>query len=108
MSRTWARASRFTAVLSATKRSAARSTAVVETVWISEREREHGSGCALELIGHMQRGATAFAALSDLHALRAITELQRAGIAVPGEATVTGFDDLMTFRARCCNPIPRW
>ncbi len=76
-------------------KSAARGKAVVETIWISDRERANGSGCALGLITHMQRGATAFAALSDLHALRAITELQGAGIAVPREATVTGFDDLI-------------
>ncbi len=40
-------------------------------------------------------GFTAFAAISDLHALRALTELQRAGISVPEQVSVTGFDDLV-------------
>ncbi|WP_339947445.1 LacI family DNA-binding transcriptional regulator [uncultured Albimonas sp.] len=39
-------------------------------------------------------GVTAFLATSDLHALTVLTALQRAGLAVPGRASVAGFDDL--------------
>ncbi|SNT28235.1 LacI family DNA-binding transcriptional regulator [Tropicimonas sediminicola] len=39
-------------------------------------------------------GATAFAATSDLHALTALTRLQGAGLSVPGDVSVLGFDDL--------------
>lgn len=66
----------------------------VETIWIVEIEAEHGKGCALDLAGWRARGFTAFACVSDPHALRALTELQSAGIAIPAEATVTGFDNL--------------
>lgn len=40
-------------------------------------------------------GATAIAAVSDLIALRVMTALQRAGVAVPAQVSVTGFDDLV-------------
>ncbi|UIK10236.1 substrate-binding domain-containing protein [Rhizobium leguminosarum] len=43
----------------------------------------------------VRQGFTAFAALSDLHALRALTELQQAGINIPADVSVTGFDDLI-------------
>jgi LacI family transcriptional regulator len=43
----------------------------------------------------VEKGITAFAAVSDLHALRAVTELQRGGISIPGDVSVTGFDDLI-------------
>lgn len=66
----------------------------VETIWIVEIEAKHGKGCALDLAGWRARGFTAFACVSDPHALRALTELQSAGIAIPAEATVTGFDNL--------------
>lgn len=39
-------------------------------------------------------GVTAFLATSDLHALTVLTALQRAGLAVPAQASVAGFDDL--------------
>ncbi len=42
-----------------------------------------------------RQGFTAFAALSDLQALRALTELQQDGISVPADVSVTGFDDLI-------------
>ncbi|KQV41426.1 MULTISPECIES: LacI family DNA-binding transcriptional regulator [unclassified Rhizobium] len=66
----------------------------VETIWIVEIEAKHGKGCALDLAAWRARGFTAFACVSDPHALRALTELQSAGIAIPAEATVTGFDNL--------------
>ncbi len=40
-------------------------------------------------------GFTGFAAVYDLLALRALTELQRDGIDVPLQASVSGFDDLV-------------
>ena len=68
---------------------------ITETVWIEALEAERGPGCALGLRERVAQGFTAFAALSDLTALRALTELQVAGIAVPHSASVSGFDDLI-------------
>jgi LacI family transcriptional regulator len=66
-----------------------------ETLWIDRLEQENGSGCPLGLAEKVRRGFTAFAALSDLQALRALTELQQAGINIPADVSVTGFDDLI-------------
>jgi len=76
-------------------KAAARDKAQVDALWVDALERDHGAGCPLGLADMAARGVTAFAALSDLFALRAVTELQRAGIAVPDAASVTGFDDLV-------------
>lgn len=65
------------------------------TLWIERLERDRGDGCPLGLREKVKEGFTAFAALSDLQALRALTELQRDGIDVPATASVTGFDDLI-------------
>ncbi|SHN07796.1 LacI family DNA-binding transcriptional regulator [Roseibium suaedae] len=64
-------------------------------LWIEPHEEAHGKGCHLGLKERFEEGVTAFAAVSDLHALRALTELQGAGVRVPDEASVTGFDDLI-------------
>jgi LacI family transcriptional regulator len=64
-------------------------------LWVERLERDRGGGCALGLAAKVREGYTAFAALSDLQALRALTELQRDGITVPDMASVTGFDDLI-------------
>ncbi len=69
--------------------------AKVEAVWIEKLEAKAGQGCSLGLEAAVARGVTAIAAISDLVALRALTELQRAGIAVPEDVSVTGFDDLI-------------
>ncbi|AYG57589.1 LacI family DNA-binding transcriptional regulator [Rhizobium jaguaris] len=74
-------------------KSALDGTIETEVLWIEKLEERNGPGCLLGLADKVQQGFTAFAAVSDLHALRALTELQRAGIAVPDSATVTGFDD---------------
>jgi LacI family transcriptional regulator len=66
-----------------------------EILWIERHEQNHGQGSLLGLQKKVEAGFTAFAAISDLHALRALTELQRAGIAVPEDVSVTGFDDLV-------------
>jgi len=66
-----------------------------QTLWIDVIEKAGGAGCRLGLADRVAAGFTAFAAVSDLHALRALTELQREGIDVPEEASVTGFDDLI-------------
>jgi len=68
---------------------------VADVLWIERHEQAHGKGSLLGLKQKVDEGFTAFAAVSDLHALRALTELQRAGIAVPEDASVTGFDDLV-------------
>jgi LacI family transcriptional regulator len=66
-----------------------------DTLWIEPLERVSGKGCPLGLAEKVAEGYTAFACISDLHALRALTELQRAGVNVPEKASVTGFDDLI-------------
>lgn len=67
----------------------------VETIWIDRLERLQGIDCSLGLCERVAQGVTAFAAASDLHALRVMAELQRGGVKVPEEASVTGFDDLL-------------
>lgn len=66
----------------------------VETIWIVEIEAKRGKGCALDLENWRARGFSAFACVSDPHALRALTEFQSAGVAIPAEVSVTGFDNL--------------
>jgi LacI family transcriptional regulator len=66
-----------------------------ETLWIERLERQNGKNCPLGLAQKVGDGFTAFACVSDLIALRALTELQGAGIAVPDAVSVTGFDDLV-------------
>lgn len=63
-----------------------------ETLWL-----EHlGSGTGpLGLAAMVSRGFTAIATVSDLQALRVLTELHGAGIRVPEDVSVTGFDDLI-------------
>ncbi|WP_430513669.1 LacI family DNA-binding transcriptional regulator [Pannonibacter phragmitetus] len=67
----------------------------VEVLWIEPHEALHGTGASLGLAARVAEGFTAFAALSDLQALRALTELQQAGLRVPQDASLTGFDDLI-------------
>lgn len=69
--------------------------AKTETLWIAPLEQREGAGCRLGVADRVVQGFTAFAAVSDLHALRVLTELQREGISVPEQASVTGFDDLI-------------
>ncbi|MBM7044145.1 LacI family DNA-binding transcriptional regulator [Rhizobium lusitanum] len=76
-------------------KSALDATVKTEVLWIEKIEERGGPGCLLGLADKVQQGFTAFAAVSDLHALRALTELQRAGVSVPDSASVTGFDDLI-------------
>jgi LacI family transcriptional regulator len=66
-----------------------------ETLWIERLEAKFGEGQCLGLSAKVTEGFTAFAASSDLLALRVLTELQRSGIDVPRQASVTGFDDLV-------------
>jgi LacI family transcriptional regulator len=70
-------------------------TVTTEVLWIEKIESQFGAGCPLGLAEKARQGFTAFAAISDLPALRALTELQQAGISVPGNVSVTGFDDLI-------------
>ncbi len=66
-----------------------------QTMWIDRIEAERGRGCPLGLKDLVEQGFTAFAATNDLHALRVLTELQQAGVKVPGDVSVAGFDDLV-------------
>ncbi|MGE7367443.1 LacI family DNA-binding transcriptional regulator [Neorhizobium sp. NPDC001467] len=68
---------------------------VAETIWIEALEDAGGRGCSLGLADAVARGATAVATVSDLIALRALTELHHAGLEVPRDVSVTGFDDLI-------------
>lgn len=65
-----------------------------EVVWVEKLEKQRGAGCALGLAQWFDRGFTAYATVSDLLALRALTELLGAGISIPDQVSVTGFDDL--------------
>jgi LacI family transcriptional regulator len=49
-------------------------------------------------------GVTAIIAYNDVMAMGVLTRLRDRGIAVPGEVSVTGFDDLM-FAAGCAPPL---
>ena len=66
-----------------------------DTLWVGDLEISQGAGCALGLAARVADGFTGFAAVYDLLALRALTELQRDGIDVPLQASVSGFDDLV-------------
>lgn len=66
-----------------------------DTLWVGDLEISQGTGCALGLSARVADGFTGFAAVYDLLALRALTELQRDGIDVPLQASVSGFDDLV-------------
>lgn len=68
--------------------------AQMDILWLEDHARGHGETAPLGLPSLVGQGITAFAAVSDLIALRVLTELQRAGIRVPEEASLTGFDDL--------------
>lgn len=65
-----------------------------EVLWVEKHDAEHGAASSLGLATRVASGVTAFACVSDLLALRALTELQRAGVRVPEEVSITGFDDL--------------
>ena len=66
-----------------------------EVVWLEKLSPPEAPESRLGLAARVAEGFSAFAALSDLTAVRALTELQGAGIAVPEAASVTGFDDLI-------------
>ncbi|HVW56923.1 MAG TPA: LacI family DNA-binding transcriptional regulator [Rhizobiaceae bacterium] len=63
---------------------------VTETIW-TEKLRNRSMG----LPRMLEQGFTAFATVSDLLALRVLTELQKIGVHVPEDVSVTGFDDLV-------------
>lgn len=67
----------------------------VDVVYLDALEKPVRGGSSLGLIERVASGVTAIAALSDLTALRALTELQGAGISVPQTVSVSGFDDLL-------------
>lgn len=64
-------------------------------IWAEKIAMERGPGAPLGLAAFAREGFTACAAVSDLLALRALTELLGAGVAVPEGMSVTGFDDLI-------------
>ncbi|QDL94040.1 LacI family transcriptional regulator (plasmid) [Paroceanicella profunda] len=64
-------------------------------IWAEPAGAPPQRSAPLGLAARAAEGATAFAAVSDLLALRALTELQSAGLGVPEDVSVTGFDDLV-------------
>lgn len=66
-----------------------------ETIWIQKLQERPGANGTLGLVQRVREGATAFATVSDLHALGVLMELQSAGLRVPEDVSVTGFDDLV-------------
>lgn len=57
-------------------------------LWLEE-------GGIAAVVAAVATGATAVAATSDLVALQVLTGLQKAGLSVPGDVSLTGFDDLV-------------
>jgi LacI family transcriptional regulator len=66
-----------------------------QTIWLEPILRNGGTTASLKLPHLVETGITAVATVSDLLALRVLTELQTAGFRVPGHVSVTGFDDLI-------------
>lgn len=56
--------------------------------------QEDGNPPTVDWRLRIEDGTTAIAAVTDLLALQVMTELQRLGFALPGDVSVTGFDDL--------------
>ncbi|MDH7972875.1 LacI family DNA-binding transcriptional regulator [Sphingomonas sp. AR_OL41] len=56
-------------------------------------DEESGTAAAAELIGEAERADALFAA-NDMMAIGALVAFQRAGLAVPGDIAVAGFDDI--------------
>ena len=56
-------------------------------------DEESGTATAHELIGEAERADALFAA-NDMMAIGALVAFQRAGLAVPGDIAVAGFDDI--------------
>lgn len=69
--------------------------ATVDMLFTEDLVSQGGAAASLGLVEFVEKGGTAIAALSDLTALRALTELQGGGISVPNQVSVTGFDDLI-------------
>lgn len=67
----------------------------VELIFTEDLAEQDGAVGSLGLAHYVARGVTAVATLSDLTALRVLTELQGAGFSVPDRVSVTGFDDLI-------------
>jgi LacI family transcriptional regulator len=66
----------------------------IDIIWIEQHEERYGSGALLGLQEKIAEGITAIATVSDVHALRAMTELYHSGYKVPDDVSVVGFDDL--------------
>jgi LacI family transcriptional regulator len=63
---------------------------VTETIWTETLQNR-----SMGLPRMLEQGFTAFATVSDLLALQVLTELQKIGVRVPEDVSVTGFDDLI-------------
>lgn len=66
-----------------------------QTLWLQPLLRKGGTAASLNLSKRIAQGVSAIATVSDLLALRVLTELQTAGFQVPTQVSVTGFDDLI-------------
>lgn len=68
---------------------------LADTLWIADMETRNGAACDLGLARSVLQGVTAIMTTSDLVAVRALNELNRAGLVVPDDVSLTGFDDLL-------------
>jgi LacI family transcriptional regulator len=66
-----------------------------EVLWTEKVDQNRANVGTLGLVALLERGVTAFATVSDLLALRVLTELHQAGVRIPQDASVTGFDNLV-------------
>lgn len=66
----------------------------IEVLWLEQHEALYGTGSPLGLHERVSAGTTAIAAISDVQALRAMTELSYSHHRVPDAVSVVGFDDL--------------
>ncbi len=62
--------------------------ATAQEVWLEETTLN-------AIVAEVRAGVTAIATTSDTLALRVLTALQSAGLSVPGDVSLTGFDDLV-------------
>lgn len=76
-------------------RSALSAGQLADMMWVADMEAQNGTSCDLGLANCACRGVTAFMTTSDLVAVRALNELNRAGLVVPTDVSLTGFDDLL-------------
>jgi DNA-binding LacI/PurR family transcriptional regulator len=64
-----------------------------ELVALGERSREHAREAALAMLG-LPRRPTAIIAANDIKAMGVLEAAERLGLAIPGDLSLTGYDDI--------------